>query len=99
MNSFLSCLVCFNGCIYVQNTILNKCSLFPWPAHTFAEHYGYRQGQEMGSNKSSFKIVLLPQNYELQGLVNFIAKSIALYYNKFSFLSKLTVFRANTQQQ
>lgn len=58
-----------------------------------------RQGQEMGSNKSSFKIVLLPQNYELQGLVNFIAKSIALYYNKFSFLSKLTVFRANTQQQ
>lgn len=50
MNSFLSCLVCFNGCIYVQNTILNKRSLFPWPAHTFAEHYGYKQGQEMGSN-------------------------------------------------
>lgn len=40
MNSLLSCLVCFSGCIYVQNTILNKCSLFPWPAHTFAEHYG-----------------------------------------------------------
>lgn len=29
MNSFLSCLVCFNGCIYVQIQFLKSVACFP----------------------------------------------------------------------